>query len=67
MDDIFKLMNEKEEFTYVDSINYNGRNYVAYMDAEDLYISEFTIEGEDLILDDISDELYETLLKEMEL
>lgn len=67
MNNIFKLMNKTEEFTYVDSINYKGKNYVAYMDEENLYISEYTIEGEELILDDISDELYETLLKEMKI
>ncbi len=67
MNDIFKLINNNEEFTYVDSISYNGKNYVAYMDDTNLYVSEYTINGEELTLDDVSDELYETLLKEMNL
>lgn len=65
--DIFQMISENEKFSYVDSIKYNGKNYVAYMDDENLYISEYTIENNELILDDISDELYATLLKEMKL
>ncbi len=65
--DIFDFISDNKKYTYIDTIQYNDKNYVAYMDDDNVYISEYTMDKDGFILDDISDELYEILIREMKL
>ncbi len=58
---------DDEHFTYLDSITIEEKNYVAYMDENTIYVSEYLIDEGQVTFKDINDELYKRILKELAL
>lgn len=65
--DLFNITFDNKKFTYIDSITINGKNYVAYMDDDNVYISEFVIDNGDITFLDVNDLTYDMVLKELNL
>ena len=47
------------EYEYVNNIIYKGKNYVAYMDNDTIYISEYKMVDGEVVFYDITDELFD--------
>lgn len=58
---------DSKKFTYVDSITLDGKNYVAYMDDENVYISEYTLDNGDITFYDVDDDTYNRIIKDLAL
>ena len=41
---LFDIIIDNKKYEFVNSIHLNGKNYVAYTDNKNIYISEFVIE-----------------------
>ncbi len=65
--DLFNITFNNKKFTYIDSITYDEKNYVAYMDDDNVYVSEYILKNEDIIFFDVSDATYNHILKELNL
>lgn len=65
--DLFNITFNNKKFTYIDSITLDGKNYVAYMDDDNVYISEYTLKNGDITFFDVSDAIYDHILKELNL
>lgn len=55
--DLLNFKMNEENYTYLDSIQLGNKEYVAYMDEENLYVSE-CIKNKDLFFQEVSDEVY---------
>lgn len=64
---LFNIIRDNKKFNYIDSISIDKHNYVAYMDDDNIFVSEYTIVNEDIIFDDVDDITYEKVLKELDL
>ena len=53
---IFDINIDDKKYSFVDSIHLNGKNYIAYEDNDNIYISEYTIEEDELELLEVDDE-----------
>ncbi len=53
------------EYEYVNNILYKGKTYVAYMDEDKIYISEYSIHDGNVIFSDITDELFDEVKEVM--
>lgn len=56
--DILNIVIDDLNYTYVDSINLDEKNYVVYTDGKTTYISEYKITNNNLELFDINDEIF---------
>lgn len=65
--DIFNIVIDNKKFTYVDSVTINKRNYVAFMDDDNVFISEYHIVNGDITFEDVDDETYDMVIKELKL
>lgn len=65
--DLFNITFNNMKFTYIDSITINSKNYVAYMDDDNVYISEYVMENGDITFFDVTDTIYDMVLKELNL
>ena len=65
---LFDIKIDGKTYEFVNSINYNGKNYVAYEDAEQTYISEFIINDNNISFQPIEDDtVFEEVRKAMAL
>lgn len=65
--DLFNITINNKKFTYIDSITIDTKNYVAYMDDDNVYISEYVMENGDITFLDVTDAIYDRVLKELNL
>lgn len=52
-------------YEYVNNIIYKGKTYVAYMDSDNVYISEYIMQGEKIIFKDVPKEVFEKIKEVM--
>lgn len=64
--DLLTLKIKNQKYTYVDSIHFENKKYVVYMDNENIYVSE-CIKGETLLFKDVSDVIYEKVIEVLHL
>lgn len=64
---IFDIILDNKKFSYIDSITIDKHNYVAFMDDDNIFVSEYTIDNGDIIFDDVDDLTYDKVLKELNL
>lgn len=64
---LFEIKIGDKSYEFVNSITYNGKNYVAYQDNEQIYISEFIINEENISFSPIDDQTFEEVKKAMAL
>lgn len=64
---LFNIIRDNKKFNYIDSISIDKHNYVAYMDDDNIFVSEYKIVNDDIIFDDVDDITYEKVLKELDL
>lgn len=62
---IFDIRIDDKNYKFVDSINLNGKNYIAYEDDENTYISEYEIEDDEVKFTPVSDEELNTVKEAM--
>ena len=53
---MFDIRIDDKVYRFIDSINLDGKNYIAYEDDENTYISEYEIEDHEVQFTPISDE-----------
>lgn len=63
--DLFDIKIDNKNFNYIDSIKINEKNYVAFSDDDNIYVSEYKIIDGDIIFDDVDDLTYDKVLKEL--
>ena len=62
---IFDIRIDDKNYKFVDSINLNGKNYIAYEDDENTYISEYEIEDDEVKFTTVSDKELNTVKEAM--
>ena len=62
---MFDIKIDDKNYKFVDSINLNGKNYVAYEDEESTYICEYIIEDDEIEFIPISEEEVNTVKEAM--
>ncbi|MBR6073074.1 MAG: DUF1292 domain-containing protein [Bacilli bacterium] len=62
---IFDIRIDDKNYKFVDSINLNGKNYIAYEDDENTYISEYEIEDDEVKFTPVSDKELNTVKEAM--
>lgn len=60
--DLFHLKINNQNYTYLDSICLDNKEYVAYMDSENVYVSECVHKG-DIFFQDVSDAVYTKVIE----
>lgn len=65
--DLFNIILDNKKFSYIDSITLGKHNYVAFMDDDNIFVSEYIIDNGDIIFDDVDDLTYDKVLKELNL
>lgn len=64
--DLLTIEINNQKYTYLDCINLENKEYVAYMDQENVYVSE-CIKKEELLFQDVSDEIYKKVIEALQL
>ena len=64
---LFEIKIGDKSYEFVNSIHYNGKNYVAYQDENAVYISEFIINENNISFIEIDDTTFEEVKKAMAL
>ncbi len=64
--DLLTIEINNQKYTYLDSINLEDKEYVAYMDETNVYVSE-CIKKEELFFKDVSDAIYNKVLEVLHL
>jgi hypothetical protein len=64
---LFEIKIGDKSYEFVNSITYNGKNYVAYQDDEKIYISEFIINEDKVSFQEIDEQTFEEVKKAMAL
>lgn len=65
--DFFNIIIDNKKFAYIDSITINKRNYVAFMDEENVFVNEYKIIDGNITFNDIDDRTYAIVIKELDL
>ena len=63
----FEIVIDDTKYDYVDSIHLDDKDYVAYSDDDNTYISEYVIENEEVNFKEIDDETFEKVKEAMSL
>lgn len=65
---IFDIKIDNKIYSFVDSIHLNGKNYIAYEDKDDTYISEYIVnENEEIEFLTIDENTLNTVKEAMQL
>lgn len=64
---LFAFILDDKKYTYIDSVTLNNKHYIAYMDKKNVYISEYTFDNKEIILNDVDDQTYNLVSKELNL
>jgi len=64
---LFDIIIDNKKYEFVNSIHLNGKNYVAYTDNKNIYISEFVIEEDKVNFIEIDDKTFEQVKEAMSL
>lgn len=64
--DLLTIEINNQKYTYLDSINLENKEYVAYMDEANVYVSE-CIKTDELFFKDVSDEVYKKVIEALDL
>lgn len=64
---LFEIKIDGKTYEFINSITYNGKNYVAYQDNDTIYINEFVINEKDINFLDIDPQTFEEVKKAMAL
>lgn len=64
---MFNLVINNIKYEYIKHINFDHKQYVAYADEKNIYISEYYFDHGNLILLSVSDALLAIISKEMNL
>lgn len=64
--DLLTIEINNQKYTYLDSINLENKEYVAYMDEKNVYVSE-CIKTDELFFKDVSDEVYRKVIEALQL
>lgn len=65
--DLFNIIIDNKKFIYIDSITINKRNYVAFMNDENVFVNEYKITDRNITFNDIDEQTYEMVIKELDL
>lgn len=60
--DLFTIEINNQKYTYLDSVCLENKEYVVYMDEENVYVSESLNQGK-LFFQDVSDEIYKKVIE----
>ncbi len=63
----FEITIGEQQYEYIDSIHYHGKNYVAFATMDTITINEYILANDQVILKPISDALFLRLKEEMKL
>ncbi len=64
--DLISININNQEYTYIDKISLNNKNYVAYMDKDNVYVSEYEINN-NIIFKDVDDTTFNQVIGALEL
>ena len=64
---LFDIKIGNKSYEFVNSIHYNGKNYVAYQDKDNIYINEFIIEEKGIKFVEIDEKTFEEVKKVLSL
>lgn len=64
---LFNISFDNKKFTYIDSIVIDNKDYVAYMDGDNIYVSEYVLENRNITFLDVTDATYDMVLRELNL
>ena len=64
---LFEIKIGDKIYEFVNSIHYNGKNYVAFQDDNTVYISEFIINEDNISFTPIDDTTFDEVKKAMAL
>jgi hypothetical protein len=64
---LFDIIIGNKKYEFVNSINISGKNYVAYTDNKNIYISEFVIEENKVDFLEIDDNTFNAVKEAMSL
>lgn len=53
------------KYEYITQIKYNGKDYVAYADNDNIFISEYTLDDNKVTLKEVDSDLIDIIAKEM--
>lgn len=56
---------DNKKYEYITQINYNGKDYVAYADDDNIFISEYILDNDKVTLKEIDSNLLDIIAKEM--
>lgn len=62
--DLFNIEINNQKYTYLDSVCLENKEYVVYMDEENVYVSECLHQGK-LFFQDVSDEIYKKVIEDL--
>ena len=62
---IFDIKIDDKNYKFIDSINLNGKNYIAFEDDESIYIKEYSIEEDEVVFTPIDDNELNTVNEAM--
>ncbi len=64
---LFEINIDNKNYEFVNSINLNGKNYVAYQDNDNIYISEFIIQDDKVDFKEIDEKTFNEVKKALSL
>ncbi len=64
---LFDIMIGNKSYEFVNSVHYNGKNYVAYSDKDNIYINEFVIEENNVRFLEVDEATFEEVKKVLSL
>ena len=63
----FDIVIDEISYNYINSIHLNDKDYVAYSDDDNIYISEYVIENDEVNFKEIDDETFNEVKEAMSL
>ncbi len=64
--DLLAIKMNNQKCIYLDSVHLENKEYVAYMDEENVYVSECVKDGE-LFFKDVSDDVYKKVIEVLDI